>query len=112
MAIRASTQLASRQLDWTFSTTELFTYFANEPWSILLDSANAPHQDAKFDIICASPIATLVTQGTKSEIKLLKTELSLPEPLDVHDDPFCLLKQVNKHWYPEALACHFPFSGG
>ena len=75
MAIRASKQLASRQLDWTLSTAALFEHFANDTWAILLDSANAPHQDARFDIICANPIATLVTQGERSDIKLIDTSL-------------------------------------
>ncbi|MGL4893546.1 MAG: aminodeoxychorismate synthase component I, partial [Shewanella sp.] len=68
MVNRASKQLASRQLDWTLSTANLFEHFAAEPWAILLDSANAPHLDAKFDIICVNPIATLITHGELTDI--------------------------------------------
>ncbi|MGL5358493.1 MAG: aminodeoxychorismate synthase component I, partial [Shewanella sp.] len=93
-------------------TPALFAYFAKEQWAMLLDSANAPHQDAKFDIICADPIATLVTQGPKTEVTLLKAGLSLPQPFAEHDDPLRLLQQLRTHWYPEAFACDFPFSGG
>ncbi|MGR3970043.1 aminodeoxychorismate synthase component I [Shewanella sp. 1180_01] len=112
MAIRASKQLASRQLDWTLSTAALFEHFANDPWAILLDSANAPHQDARFDIICANPIATLVTQGERSDIKLIDTSLSLPEAMDPNRDPFDLLNTLLNHWYSKSFDCNLPFSGG
>lgn len=112
MAIRASKQLASRQLDWTLSTAALFEHFANDTWVILLDSANAPHQDARFDIICANPIATLVTQGERSDIKLIDTNLSLPEAIDSNRDPFELLNTLLTHWYSKSFDCDLPFSGG
>ena len=112
MAIRASKQLASRQLDWTLSTAALFEHFANDSWAILLDSANAPHQDARFDIICANPIATLVTQGERSDIKLIDTSLSLPEAIDPNRDPFELLNTLLTHWYSKSFDCVLPFSGG
>lgn len=112
MAIRASKQLASRQLDWTLSTAALFEHFANDTWAILLDSANAPHQDARFDIICANPIATLVTQGERSDIKLIDTSLSLPEAIDPNRDPFELLNTLLTHWYSKSFDCVLPFSGG
>ncbi len=112
MAIRASKQLASRQLDWTLSTAALFEHFANDTWAILLDSANAPHQDARFDIICANPIATLVTQGERSDIKLIDTSLSLPEAIDPNRDPFELLNTLLTHWYSKSFDCDLPFSGG
>ena len=112
MAIRASTQLASRQLDWTLSTTALFEHFAGDTWAILLDSANAPHQDARFDIICANPIATLVTQGEQSDIKLIDKNLSIPEAIEPNRDPFDLLNTLLSHWYAKSFECNLPFSGG
>lgn len=112
MAIRASKQLASRQLDWTLSTAAVFQHFATDNWAILLDSANAPHQDAKFDIICANPIATLVTQGALSDIQRVLPELDLLVEIDATDDPFALVNILLTHWYPDPLASEFPFSGG
>ncbi|MGL4711520.1 MAG: aminodeoxychorismate synthase component I [Shewanella sp.] len=112
MANRASTQLASRQLEWTFSTAALFEHFAHDTWAILLDSANARHQDARFDIICAKPIATLVTKGERSDITLIDTSLSLPEVLDPNRDPFELLNTLLTHWYTKSFDCELPFSGG
>ncbi|MCK7628697.1 aminodeoxychorismate synthase component I [Shewanella sp. JNE10-2] len=112
MAIRASIPLASRQLDWTLSTTEVFEYFAKDEWAILLDSASASHQDAKFDIICAAPIATLVTKGERSEITLMQSDLTLPAKTNVTDDPFELVNSLLNHWYPNAIESGFPFAGG
>ncbi|ABK48532.1 MULTISPECIES: aminodeoxychorismate synthase component I [Shewanella] len=112
MANRAALPLAVRQLDWTFSTAAIFEYFAAEPWAILLDSANAPHQDAKFDMICAGPIATLITQGELTDIQVHQPELTKPTHLCPQDDPFTLVKQLLRHWYPHSFACDLPFSGG
>lgn len=112
MVNRASTQLASRQLDWTVDTTAVFAHFATEPWAILLDSANAPHQDAKFDIICASPIATLITHSELTDIQLQLPQLAIPAHISASDDPFTLVKQLLQHWYPQSFASELPFSGG
>ncbi|MCL1121781.1 aminodeoxychorismate synthase component I [Shewanella seohaensis] len=112
MANRAALPLAVRQLDWTFSTAAIFEHFAAEPWSILLDSANAPHQDAKFDMICAGPIATLITQGERTDIQVHQPELAKPTHLSPQDDPFTQVKQLLRHWYPHSFACDLPFSGG
>lgn len=112
MANRGSKQLVSRQLDWTLDTETVFTFFAKEPWAILLDSANAPHQDGRFDIICANPIATLITQGERSDIQLCQPNLDLPEDINLTDDPFKLINTLLTHWYPNSLPSPFPFSGG
>ena len=112
MAIRASKQLASRQLDWTLSTAAVFQHFSADNWAILLDSANAPHQDARFDIICANPIATLVTKGDRSDIQRVLPHLDLPAGIDATDDPFALVNALLTHWYPESFTSEFPFSGG
>lgn len=112
MAIRASKQLASRQLDWTLSTAAVFQHFAADNWAILLDSANAPHQDARFDIICANPIATLVTQGEQTDIQRVLPHLDLPVGINATYDPFALVNALLTHWYPHSFASEFPFSGG
>lgn len=43
--------------------TNIFTQFCDQPWAMLLDSANSHHHNARFDIIVASPIATLLAYG-------------------------------------------------
>ncbi|MGS0725496.1 aminodeoxychorismate synthase component I, partial [Shewanella sp. 0m-11] len=64
----AQNAVFSKRLDWNLSTTELFEYFSDLPWAILLDSANANHIDAKFDVICAEPVATIVNHGQSTTI--------------------------------------------
>lgn len=112
MVNRASKQLASRQLDWTLNTADLFEHFAAEPWAILLDSANATHLDAKFDIICVNPIAILITHGELTNIQVQLPELTIPTQMSATDDPFTLVNQLLRHWYPQSFACELPFSGG
>ena len=79
---------AIRLLDWQLSTLELFSHFSDEPWAMLLDSADAKHSDARYDIIVAEPIATLVTTGDTTQI----TEASGLRRSN--DDPFALLQQL------------------
>ena len=61
MSARAKNALFMQKLDWKIDTKQLFSLVSHQPWAILLDSANAPHQDAKFDIIGFNPIATLTS---------------------------------------------------
>ena len=42
---------------------QLFTRLQAQPWAMLLESASDTHPDSRFDIICADPLATVVTQG-------------------------------------------------
>jgi para-aminobenzoate synthetase component 1 len=48
--------------------TALFEHYASQPWAMLLDSANSQHEDGRYDIFVAQPIATIVTRGEVSEI--------------------------------------------
>ena len=42
--------------------THIFSHFAEQPWSILLDSAKSQHLDGRFDIMVADPIATCISK--------------------------------------------------
>ncbi len=46
----------------------LFAPFASRPWSVLLHSGHADHQDSRFDIMVADPAITLVTRGDETVI--------------------------------------------
>lgn len=48
--------------------TQLFNNYAEQPWSMLLDSADTQHTNARYDIFVASPIATLVMKDGICEI--------------------------------------------
>lgn len=45
--------------DWS-QTLQLFSAFSQEPWALLLDSANSPHVDSRYDILLRRPSDTLV----------------------------------------------------
>jgi para-aminobenzoate synthetase component I len=110
---RSSPQLAIRQLDWTVSTTEVFGHFAHQSWAMLLDSADAPHEDAGYDIICAHPIATLVTRGDSSVFHLRGGADSADgQQVNSVDDPFTLLQHYLTALYPVSHHTDLPFSGG
>ena len=47
---------------------DIFSHFADKPWAMFLDSADSKHQDGRFDIIVADPIATITTKGNTSQV--------------------------------------------
>ncbi|MBT1445531.1 aminodeoxychorismate synthase component I [Shewanella sp. JM162201] len=103
--------LATRQLDWSLTTETLFAAFAGKPWSLLLDSAAAPHVDAARDLIFASPIATLKVYEDHSLVTICGSEpaqVSITE----HHCPFALAKTLQQSLYPHIKQSALPFSGG
>ncbi|WP_299804759.1 aminodeoxychorismate synthase component I [uncultured Shewanella sp.] len=113
----------TKRLDWNLSTTQVFDCFSDLPWSILLDSADADHMDAKFDVICAEPIATLVTQAKTTIVTRSKDRAPLymlggqvsPHEVsvtEVCDKPFDVVKQLINEYYPAKKQSPLLFSGG
>ncbi|QQX82327.1 aminodeoxychorismate synthase component I [Shewanella sp. KX20019] len=113
----------SMRLDWNLDTETIFGLFSDSPWAILLDSANADHIDAKFDVICASPIATLVSTENSTQItktpnreplySLTSDQLSPSHYIEQYtEDPFSLLKQTLAEFFPIIKGSPLPFSGG
>ncbi|NVK21114.1 MAG: aminodeoxychorismate synthase component I [Kangiellaceae bacterium] len=88
---------------------QLFAYFADEPWALLLDSGKTIHQAAKFDLILARPKATISFELDHTQVNGLD--------IDLQHKPFEDLRsfyQAALHDYlplPEELA-HLPFHGG
>ena len=113
MVTRKSKCLSVRQIDITLTTEEVFCYFSDKSWAILLDSANAEHTDANYDIISFDPLATLTTKGEQTDFEPLKAKVSsdLP-PHSSKENPFDILKHYQKMLFPDEFACSLPFSGG
>ena len=65
MSLKASIDICSQQLDWNLTTQAVFSHFSHLKWAMLLDSADASHTDAKYDIICLQPAATLISSKEK-----------------------------------------------
>lgn len=122
MTSMAALHLVSRQLDISLTAHELFSFFSHLPWAILLDSANANHEDAKYDIICINPIATLTELnliGDKSNILL--TDNITNKKINQLTDPFDAINNLLNKYYPNMnnideknSLCHhsLPFYGG
>ena len=113
----------SMRLDWNLTTETVFSLFSDSPWAILLDSANADHVDAKYDVICVAPIATLtsnesysqITQSSNREALFSLHSGSENERLNIDkylDDPFELLNKTMSELFPTAKQSSLPFSGG
>ena len=77
-----------------------YAAIADLPWAVWLDSAELD----RYDILCARPVATLVTRGTETEIT------DAAGTRCTSDDPFDLIRQQLGE--PVATMPGIPFSGG
>ncbi len=75
---------------------QLFSHFADEEWSLLLDSGKTIHQAAKFDLILVRPKASLSFHKGKSTLKGADFSLT--------NQPF----QDLRRFYQEGLAHYLP----
>lgn len=90
--------LSSRQLpysEWS-DTQALFTPFSQEPWAMLLDSANSEHVNSRYDIILRQPVQVL--SGRVCDFS--------------HADPFHQLTQLLAQCPTYAGQHDLPFRGG
>lgn len=89
----------------------LFGHFCEQQWAMLLDSANSPHMDGRFDIMVASPLATIVTRGESSEV------CQAGQSIVSTDDPTTLLQDLMAQFQWDKLNiedqyAHLPFVVG
>lgn len=83
-----------------------FSYFAQQPWAMLLDSAAPQHINSRFDIMVAEPLATLTAQ-------LGHCLLTDDHGSHIyHQDPFTVLNCAIKRYFPHATSSALPFVGG
>lgn len=87
------------------SISTWFSRIAHQPWAMLLDSAQASHADARYDILTADPRQTLVTYGETTLITQGDQQQS------VNDDPMLLIEQA-LHQLPPVTDSPYPFCGG
>ena len=64
--IHAPISIIQLNIDADLELSNLFAHFATQPWAMLLDSAASNHQDGRYDIMVAQPIATIQTHGELS----------------------------------------------
>ena len=121
MKQRGDKTLTITPLMWAGTTQSLFEAVSHLPWAMLLDSANAQHQDARFDIIAFNPIATLISRNGKVIFEPKDITNNTLQPIFDNIaqhlqsetlDPFAALKYCQQQLYPIKQACQYPFSGG
>lgn len=97
---------AKLALNPAFTLLDLFEQFAAQPWSMLLDSADANHPNSRYQIMVAEPMATLISQQG--------TTVLTDEHGSHHytTDPFKVLDCALKRYFPEAATTPLPFCGG
>lgn len=88
---------------------QLFAAIAHQPWAMLLESASAEHIDSRYHILCAAPLATLETHGSRTRIHEGGTNR------ESEADPLWLLEQLQTRLLGP-LTPHYegqlPFTGG
>ncbi|WP_282109601.1 aminodeoxychorismate synthase component I [Shewanella algicola] len=113
MFARVKNALYGQKLDWKIDTKQLFALISDNPWAILLDSANAAHPDAKFDIIAFNPIATLTSDDGLCQFTPIHHDIGqLNITPSVALSPLENLARIHTLLYPTQQACEHPFSVG
>ena len=93
-------------IPYTQDSSVLFDRFADEPWSIFLDSnlPNAIH--GRYDIISSRPKVRISSKNNKNNIDSWSESLSVP------GDPFSVLKEYLKQNKTIDNELKLPFIGG
>ena len=92
------------EVPYRVDSAGLFEAFADQPWSMFLDSGRPFVQQGRYDILVADPMLTLTTRGPLTEIRSRhNVELS-------KRDPFALVRQYLQPSEPQLP--DLPFCGG
>lgn len=94
----------------------LFEFYADSPWSMLLDSANSQHPNARFDILVADPLFTVTCKNGKSvylESKTGYSEASQADPIEFLEKWYdATLPKKSRQQLQSSLETPLPFIGG
>ncbi len=75
----------------------LFAIFADQPWSMWLDSYDGVHPASQFDLMVWQPDITIITDQDKTTINDLNANTILCE----HGDPLCILKSTQQQFFAQ-----------
>src|SRR5690554_992199 len=101
--------------------TALFSSFANEPWAMLFDSANAQHVNSRFDILVRQPRFKITQQQGRYNVSpaLLSTQSNAQDVSTKSSDFFAHINAAMQTLAPLELsaeqqqwAANLPFLGG
>ena len=95
-------------LPYDENSADLFSHFANNNWSIFLDSGYPSENSGRYDILSAEPIATVVSQHGVTTL----TQASNKQSTSI--SPFKVLRKALKTLKPKnaTYTNHLPFNGG
>ncbi|GAA0857381.1 aminodeoxychorismate synthase component I [Aliiglaciecola litoralis] len=82
-------QIQTLRIDPKTDITDIFHRYSDQSWSMLLDSSNSQHKNARFDIMVAQPVAWITAKGhtcTICDIDQTRTIKS--------GDPITLLREL------------------
>ncbi|WP_440904313.1 aminodeoxychorismate synthase component I [Catenovulum sp. SX2] len=101
------------ELSPTIDAASIFSVVAHENGAMFLDSANAQHQNSRYDILLCQPLATLRYQAGKTQIKLLNGGYLA----ETSEDPFKAARRLHKELMPKVTLAPaelelLPFIGG
>jgi len=94
-AIGEGFHLRSLSISADTQITQLFNNYAEQPWSMLLDSADTQHINARYDIFVANPVATLTMKEGLCEITKACGNKQLSK-----QDPLSLLQSILDSYFP------------
>lgn len=105
---QADDQQYSKNRKKNMEISNLFELVAKQPWSMLLHSGNSEHQNSRFDIMVADPIAHITSHSTHNQILNLDGKL-----IQSSQDPLIWIKQtLTTHFNSIETHPVLPFLGG
>ncbi len=93
-------------LPYSIDSSVLFDKFADEPWSVFLDSNQPDAIHGRYDIISSRPKVRITSKNNKNNIDTWTESLSVP------GDPFSILKEYLKQSEARDTGLKLPFLGG
>lgn len=94
------------EIPYSPDSSVLFDKFADEPWSVFLDSNQPEAIHGRYDIISSRPKVCITSKNNKNTID------SWPDSLLVPGDPFSILKEYLQANNSKDQELKFPFLGG
>lgn len=110
-SVQSASQIVRIPIDPATSITQLFSQYADKPWSMLLDSANSNHSNGRFDIFVADPIATITAHNKTSQICHINGQIETI----THSDPIALVESLLAECIPtvnQSNPHQLPFQAG
>lgn len=111
---RPSIEVNPLHFSQNISPKDVFSHFADQSWSMWLDSCDSQHVDSRYDIIVWKPRICITTTSENTTVEYIDENQQIVESHTLTDAPFNVLKKVQNEFsqayniMPQAV----PFVGG